>query len=101
MVIWEVPVPVTLLPATSMVSKIVLSVVFLIVILPVWTVTFSLKFKTMFASLATLGASSAGVDELRVGNTFAKLVKVKAVVEPIPAYDPLIASANAVPSINT
>ena len=55
----------------------------------------------MFASLATLGASSAGVDELRVGNTFAKLVKVKAVAEPIPAYDPPLESSNAVPSINT
>ena len=56
----------------------------LIVILPLPTTTFSLKFKTMVPSFITFVALSAGVDELRVGNTFAE-VKVKAVVEPIPA----------------
>ena len=67
-----VPVPVTLVvSATLMVSKIVLSVVFLIVILPVWTVTFSLKFKTMFASSATLVALLAGTDVFKIGASFA------------------------------
>ena len=54
------------------------------VILPLPTTTFLLKFKTMVPSFITFVALSAGVDELRVGNTFAE-VKVKAVVEPIPA----------------
>ena len=38
----------------------------------------------MFVSIATLVASSAGVDELRAGNTFIE-VKFKEVVELIPA----------------
>ena len=56
----------------------------LMVILPLPTTTFSLKFKTMVPSFITFVALSAGVDELRVGNTFAE-VKVKAVVDVIPA----------------
>ena len=56
----------------------------LMVILPLPTTTFLLKFKTMVPSFITFVALSAGVDELRVGITFAE-VKVKAVVDVIPA----------------
>ena len=76
-----------------------MSEVFLIVILPLWTVTLSLKFKTIFASLATLDALSAGTDELKVGNTF--VFKSKATVR---VYSPtrfiLLSSTNIfVPSL--
>ena len=95
-----VPVPVTLVvSATLMVSKIVLSA-FLIVILPLWAVTFSLKFKTIFASSATLVALLAGTDVLKIGVSFAT-VKVKAVVELIPSYELPLVSSNAVASIST
>ena len=60
----------------------------LIVILPLPTTTFSLKFKTMVPSFMTFVALSAGVDELRVGDALSNaelVVKVKAVVEVIPA----------------
>ena len=93
--------PVTWLLVTSIVSKVESSVVFLIVIFPVSTSTISLKFRTIFAFTATLVALSAGVDEFKVGNTFVTLVKLNAVVELIPAYDPLSVSSNAVASINT
>ena len=83
-VICVVPVPVTFELVTSIVSKALLSDVFLIVIYPVSTSTISLKFKIIFASLDTLVALSAGVDELKVGKTLA-VVKLKAVVELIPA----------------
>ena len=56
-----------MLPVTSIVSIVELSEVFLIVIFPVSASTLSSKFKTIFASLDTLVALSAGVDELRVG----------------------------------
>jgi len=61
-----------------------LSDVFLIVRLPLTASTFSLKLRTIFASMATPGASSAGVDELNVGIVLAT-VKLKSVVELIPA----------------
>ena len=69
---------------TPIVSKVLLSDFFLMVMFPVSTSTISLKFKTIFASLDTLVALSAGVDELKVGKTLA-VVKLKAVVELIPA----------------
>ena len=75
--------------------------VFLIVIFPVSTSTFSLKFRTIFASLKTSVALSAGVDEFKVGSTLLSTVKLNAVVELIPVYDPLSVSSNAVASINT
>ena len=70
---------------TSIVSKIELSEVFLIVIFPLSASTLSLKFNTIFASLATPESLLAGVDELKVGNVFVVIVKLKAVVELIPA----------------
>jgi hypothetical protein len=54
----------------------------------------------MFVSSATLVALLAGTDVFKIGASFAT-VKVKAVVELIPAYDPPLASTNAVPSIKT
>ena len=80
------PVPVTWpLVATLNVSTVELSEVFLIVILPVWTVTLSLKFKTIFASLATLGALSAGVEDDNIGlNTSAGIKNAGVGVSPYP-----------------
>ena len=65
--ICDEPDPVTLLPVTSIVSTVESSDVFLIVIFPVSASTLSLKFRTIFASIATAVALSAGDDELRVG----------------------------------
>ena len=62
-----VPVPVTLLLVTSIVSNALSSLVFFIVILPLSTSTFSLKVKTIFAVLDTFVASSAGVLDDSVG----------------------------------
>ena len=67
MVIWVDPVPVTLELVTSIVSNVELSDVFLIVMFPVSTSTFSLKFKIIFASSATSVALSDGLDELNDG----------------------------------
>ena len=93
--------PVTFELVTSIVSKVLLSEVFLIVIFPVSTSTISLKFKIIFESLATSVAVLAGTDELKVGKAFVTVVKLKAVVELIPVYDPLTTSSKAVASINT
>ena len=85
MVILEVPVPLTWPLVTSIVSTVLSSEVFLIVILPVSTSTLSLKFKIIFASLATSVALSAGDDDDKVGSVLSPVVKLKAVVELIPA----------------
>ena len=85
MVIWLEPEPVTLLPVTLIVSIVESSDVFFIVIFPVSASTLSLKFRTIFASMATAVALSAGVDELRVGLLLSPVVKLNAVVELIPA----------------
>jgi len=70
------------------------------VIFPLTASTFSLKLRTIFASMATPGASSSGTDELNVGSVLV-VVKLKSVVELIPAYDPLSTSSKAVASIKT
>ena len=83
-----VPDPVTSGLLTSIVSIDTSLEAILIVILPLPTTTFSLKFKTMVPSFMTFVALSAGVDELRVGDALSNaelVVKVKAVVEVIPA----------------
>ena len=90
-----------MLPVTLKLSTVESSDVFLIVIFPVSASTLSLKFRTIFASMATAVALSAGVDELRVGLLVSPVVKLNAVVELIPAYDPLRTSSNAVASIKT
>ena len=79
------PFPVTLLLVTPIVSTVLLSEAFLIVMLPLSVSTVSLKVRTMFASTATLVALSAGVDELRVGAVVSTVVKLNAVVLEIPA----------------
>ena len=68
--ICEDPDPDTFAPVTSIVSTVLSSDVFLIVIFPVSASTFSLKFRTIFESTATLVASSEGVEELNVGSVF-------------------------------
>ena len=70
------------------------------VMFPLSTSTFSLKLRTIVESTATPVALSAGTDELNVG-TGLVLVKLKAVVELIPAYEPLPLSSKAVASIKT
>ena len=69
--------------------------VFLIVIFPVSTSTFSLKFRTIFASIATLVALSAGLADDNVGLVLSTVVKLKAVVLEIPAYELLFPSSKA------
>ena len=59
-VICDVPVPVTWPLVTSIVSIVLSSEVFLIVILPLSTSTFSLKFKIILAFMPTSVVSSAG-----------------------------------------
>ena len=66
-VIWFVPVPVTLFPVTSIVSNVLSSLVFLIVIFPLSTSTASLKVKVIFAVADTAVSLSVGIDEERVG----------------------------------
>ena len=62
-----VPVPVTLLVVISIVSNVLSSLVFLIVMFPLSTSTFSLKVKNIFAVLETLVALSVGLLEESVG----------------------------------
>ena len=66
-VICEDPDPDTFPPVTSIVSTVLSSDVFLIVISPLSTSTLSSKFKTIFAFTSTAVALSAGDDEERVG----------------------------------
>ena len=68
--------------------------------LPVSASTFSLKLRTIVELSATLVALSAGADELSVGTELV-VVKLNAVVELIPAYEPLSVSSKAVASIKT
>ena len=79
------PFPVTLLLVTLIVSTVLSSEVFLIVMLPLSASTVSLNVRTMFASTATLVASSAGLEELKVGAVVSTVVKLNAVVLDIPA----------------
>ena len=66
-VIWDVPEPSTCSLVTSIVSTVELSVVFLMVMFPLSTSTFSLKLRTIVESSAIPVALSAGTDELSVG----------------------------------
>jgi len=71
------------------------------VILPDSASTLSLKFKTILALSETLVELSAGDDEDKVGSVLSPVVKLKAVVELIPAYELLELSSKAVASIKT
>ena len=59
--------------------------VFLIVTFPDVALTLSLNVRTILALTATPVALSAGVDDERVGAMLSSVVKLKAVVELIPA----------------
>ena len=85
MVIWVDPDPVTWVLVTSIVSTVLSSLVFLIVIFPLSTSTASLKFKTIFVSTATSVSRWAGEDEDKLGLVESRVVKLNAVVEDIPA----------------
>ena len=91
--------PVTNELVTSIVSITLSSDVFLMVILPLSASTFSLKLRTIVELRATSVVLS-GTEELNVGTALA-VVKLNAVVELIPAYEPLSVSSNAVASIKT
>ena len=99
-VIWFVPVPVTLFSVTSIVSRVLSSLVFLIVIFPLSTSTASLKVKVIFAAADTPVALSTGTDEERVGFVLSIDVKLSILlVLSIPAYEFPAASSNAVASM--
>ena len=83
--ICEDPDPDTFAPVTSIVSNVLSSDFFLIVIFPVSTTTLSLKFRTIFESTATSVALLAGDDDDKVGSVLSPVVKLRAVVELIPA----------------
>ena len=98
-VICDVPVPVTIsVSVTLIVSTVESSDVLWIVIFPLSVSTFSLKLRTIVASSATSVASSSGTDEVNVGIVLV-VVKLRSVVELIPAYEPLSTSSKAVASI--
>ena len=61
------PLPLTLAPVTSIVSMVLSSEVFLIVIFPLSASTASLKVRTIFAFIATSVALSDGLEDDRVG----------------------------------
>ena len=99
-VISLVPVPVTLFPVTSIVSKVLSSLVFLIVIFPLSTSTASLKVNVIFAVANTPVALSDGTEEDRVGLVLSIVVKLSLLlVLSIPAYEFPAASSKAVASI--
>ena len=68
---------------------------------PFATVTVSLKFSIILELMAISVALSEGVDEVKVGLVTSEVVKLNAVVELIPIYEPPWASSNAVASIKT
>ena len=87
------PEPVTLDEfVTSIVSTVLLSLVFLIVIFPVSTSTASEKVNSIFADKETPIALSAGELELSVGS--AAVVKLNVVELEIPANDALSSLAS-------
>jgi hypothetical protein len=79
------PLTVTLVPVTAMVSTTVLSETFLITILPVPLATASLKLTTKLAPTAILVALSTGVKLLAVGALVSAVVKFQAAAPVIPA----------------
>ena len=94
------PDPETCPLVTSIVSTILSSLFFLITIFPDSASTLSLKFKTIFASIATAVALCAGTVLVKKGLPVSCDVKLKAVVDEIPAYEFPFASSNAVESIS-
>jgi hypothetical protein len=70
---------------TSIVSTVLSSDDFLMVILPLSASTASLKVKTIFASIRMSVPLSVGLEDERVGLDSSAVVKLKAVVLDIPA----------------
>ena len=97
----SVPVPVTWPEVTSIVSNVVLSDVFLMVMLPVSTSTASEKVMTRLELVATPVALSAGERVDMVGSVMSAVVKFQVVVSAIPAKELPDASSKAVASIFT
>ena len=69
------------------------------IIFPLSASTASLKLRTIFASTAIPVASSAGVDDDKVGALTSAVVKLSVVASEIPAYELLELSSNAVVAI--
>ena len=72
----------------SICSTVLSSDDFFIVMFPFDTVTVSLKFSIMLELMAIPVALSAGVDEVKVGLVTSAVVKLNAVVELMPIYEP-------------
>ena len=88
-------------PVTPIVSTVELSNDFLMVILPLSASTASSKFRMILSLTPKPVALSVGVEDERVGFTISSVVKLRAVVLEIPAYELLEESSKAVASINT
>ena len=84
---------------TPMISKVLLSEVFLIEILPLSASTFSLKVSTIFALAAIFTELSLGVEDVKVGFEASLVVKSSVVFAEIPAYELLEGSSKSVASI--
>ena len=84
-----------------MVSTVLLSDVFLMVIFPLSGSTSSSNVKTILLFVATPVALSAGLEDDKVGLVLSTVVKLRAVVLDIPAYELLLPSSKAVASIKT
>ena len=82
-----------------MVSNVLSSLVFLIVIFPLSTSTSSLKVRKILAFLPTPVALSAGADEERLGFVLSTIVKLYEVLSLIPPKEFPEASSNAVASM--
>ena len=78
-----------------MISRVLLSLVFLIVIFPLSTSTASLKVRKILAFLPTPVALSAGADEERLGFVLSTVVKLYVVLLLIPPKEFPDASSNA------
>ena len=85
MVISVLPLPLTKFPVTSIVSIVLLSEVFLIVILPVSASTASSNVKTILASTATSVALSDGEEDDNEGLLLSTVLKFKVVLLEIPS----------------
>jgi hypothetical protein len=81
---------------TAIVATVALVEVLIIVILPLPTATASLNVRTILAVSETPVALSAGTEDVKVGSTVSRLVKLSAVLLLIPAYELLEVSSKAV-----
>ena len=84
-----------------MVANVLLSFVLLIVIFPLSASTASSNVKTILLFVATPVALSVGLEDDKVGLVLSTVVKLRAVVLDMPAYELLLPSSKAVASIKT